>query len=277
MAKSKFFRAFVAGNTISDGRTITPAMIDEIVATFSSENYAPRVNVEHVSGYSPEPPFNGYGTVVAVKAQDDKFTIDGKEETRRALYAQVDANDQLVELAKRDQKPFPSVELTDSYAGTGKVGLVGLAFTDRPASIGTQALKFSRSAPGTVFATGDEAPTIEFDPASGDQTKADSAIAGFFSALTARFAKSDPAPKEEPKPETPPTPANDNDFSAFATAMGETVAKSIAAAIKPVTDAQAAADVRFAAIETILASTEAPNSFSRPPAAGGANEIVTDC
>ena len=33
--KSKFFRAFVEGNKISDGRTITAGMIDEIVATFN--------------------------------------------------------------------------------------------------------------------------------------------------------------------------------------------------------------------------------------------------
>ena len=35
-------------------------------------------------------------------------------------------------LADKDQKPFPSVELTDNYAGTSKVGLIGLAFTDTP-------------------------------------------------------------------------------------------------------------------------------------------------
>ena len=74
--KSKFFRAFVEGNTISDGRTITAGMIDEIVATFNRETYSPRINVEHIAGYSPEPPFNGYGDVYAVKAQDDQITID---------------------------------------------------------------------------------------------------------------------------------------------------------------------------------------------------------
>jgi hypothetical protein len=148
--KSKFFRAFVSGNTISDGRKITPEMIDQIVETFHVDTYRPRINIEHIAGYSPEPPFNGYGSVVAVKAEDVDITIDGKVEKRRALYCQVDANDQLVKLAKAEQKPFPSVELTDSYAGCGKVGLVGLAFTDTPASVGTQALKFSRAAPGTV-------------------------------------------------------------------------------------------------------------------------------
>ena len=163
--KSKFFRAFVAGNTISDGRVITPEMIDEIVSTFSAATYTPRCNVEHIAGYSPEPPFNGYGSVVGVKAQTDTITIDGKEEQRRALYCQVDANDQLVALAAKDQKPFPSVELTADYAGTGKVGLIGLAFTDRPASIATQSLNFSRHAPGTAFGSDPAATALEFEAA----------------------------------------------------------------------------------------------------------------
>lgn len=111
---SKMFRVFVAGQTISDGRTITPEMVNQCVETFNPETYTPRINIEHISGYSPEPPFNGYGDVVALEARDVELEIAGKSEKRRALYAQVDANDQLVALAKKDQKPFPSVELTPS-------------------------------------------------------------------------------------------------------------------------------------------------------------------
>lgn len=57
--KSKMFRVFVEGNTISDGRKITPDMIDQCAETFNAETYSPRINVEHINGYSPEPPFNG--------------------------------------------------------------------------------------------------------------------------------------------------------------------------------------------------------------------------
>jgi hypothetical protein len=106
MAKSKFFRAFVEGQTISDGRKIEGPWIDQIVETFHAETYTPRINVEHLSGYSPEPPFNGYGSVIAVKAQTDDITIAGTVEKRRALYCQVDANDQLVALVAANQKPY---------------------------------------------------------------------------------------------------------------------------------------------------------------------------
>lgn len=78
--KSKPFRSFVEGETISDGRKVTAEMIDECVATFTPATYGPRINIEHVSGYSPEPPFNGYGDVVALEAKTDGFTIAGKIE-----------------------------------------------------------------------------------------------------------------------------------------------------------------------------------------------------
>ena len=271
--KSKFFRAFVEGNTISDGRTITGDMIDQIVSTFNTDTYTPRLNIEHISGYSPEPPFNGYGSVVAVKAQTDDITIDGKVEKRKALYAQVEANDQLVTLAGKDQKPFPSVELTDSYAGSGKVGLIGMAFTDRPASIGTQALNFSRHAPGTVFASAADAVAIEFEAKPTDSNGIAAAIVSGFAAVAAKFTSE--KPKEE-QPKEKPKAANDNDFAAFATAMGEQLGTSIAAALKPVTDAQAKMQSDFAVLEGKLAKTE-DTSFSRTPASGGGDEDVTDC
>ncbi|MEH3040035.1 MAG: GPO family capsid scaffolding protein [Sphingomonas paucimobilis] len=272
--KSQFFRAFVEGNTISDGRTITAEMIDEVVETFNLDSYTPRINIEHIAGFSPEPPFNGYGSIFAVKAQDDTIKIAGKDEKRRALYIQVDANDQLVELSARDQKPFPSVELTPSYAGSGKVGLIGLAFTDTPASIGTQSLKFSRTAPGSIFAVGTEAPAIEFE---ADQVDAKSITASVKEGVMAAFSAVFATRKEESKPpvqEPVKTPANDNDFSAIATAVGDAVADKL----QPLIDSVTASDARFKAIEDQLATTEAPDNFSRPPATGGDTPgVVTDC
>ncbi|CAN5773710.1 GPO family capsid scaffolding protein [soil metagenome] len=271
--KSKFFRAFVEGQTISDGRVIEGPWIDQIVETFNLETYTPRINIEHISGFSPEPPFNGYGDVIAVEAKTDDIVIDGKTEKRRALYCQVDANDQLVTLAGASQKPFPSVELTPSYAGTGKIGLIGLAFTDKPASIGTQSLKFSSTAPGTVFAPGTDAVTLEFDPKPAEQTGIADAIKTGFASVAAMFSRAEPEkPKEEPK-----KPANDNfDPAAFATALGETMATTMAAAMKPVTDAQAKMQQDFVSLQGKLENTEQPG-FQRKPATGGGGAPVTDC
>ena len=98
------------------------------------------------------------------------------------------------------------------------------------------------------------------------------AITNGFAAIAAQFSAkpAEPTPaKEEPKP----APANDN-FASAITALGTT----IAAAIKPIADGQVAAEARFKAIEDQLASTEAPDNFSRPPATGGDTPgVVTDC
>ncbi|MDH4743167.1 GPO family capsid scaffolding protein [Sphingomonas sp. CBMAI 2297] len=277
--KSKMFRVFVAGQTISDGRTITPEMVNQCVETFNLETYTPRINIEHISGYSPEPPFNGYGDVVAVEARDVELEIAGKAEKRRALYAQVDANDQLVTLAKKDQKPFPSVELTPSYAGTDKIGLIGLAFTDKPASVGTERLKFSSRAPGSLFSHGADAVEIEFDAKAPDAaTMAESIKSG----LASFFAQFKPE-GEKPKPPVEQDggtgkPANDNiDLAGFSVAFGEQVGKQIAEAVKPANEGLASLQRDFAALRSQLEKTEQPATFSRAPATGGNGGLLTDC
>ena len=121
MAKSKFFRVFVEGFTASDGRKIEAAWIDDIVATFNPATFTPRINCEHIKGFSPEPPFNAYGSVTAVKAQTDEITVDGQPVRRRALYAQIDPNAQLLSINKAGQKIFTSVEISPDFGGTGKV------------------------------------------------------------------------------------------------------------------------------------------------------------
>lgn len=275
--KSQFFRAFVEGQTISDGRTVTAEMIDQAVETFNAATYTPGINIEHLSGFSPNPPFNRYGDICAVKAQTDDIVIAGKSEKRRALYAQVDALDQLVELAKSGQKPFPSVELTADYAGTGKVGLVGLAFTDNPASIATEKLTFSRSAAvhRTIYSTGTEGVAIEFDAKPADATSIADAITGGLTAFFAKFRNEpDRSNEEERKP-----PANDNfDAQAFSAAMGAAVGEQITAAVKPVSDAVASIQSEFADIKARL--EQSPDTrFSRAPATGASPnaQFVTDC
>ena len=272
--KSKPFRIFVEGETISDGRKVTAEMIDECVATFAPATYSPRINIEHVSGYSPEPPFNGYGDVVEVEAKTDDFTIAGKVEKRRAMYGVVDGNDQLVSLAKADQKPFPSVELTPSYAGSGKFGIIGLAFTDTPASIGTQRLQFSNRAPGSVFAFSTDAVTIEFEAKKAEDEKVESIVDRLFAAVTAKFKPAEPdKSKDEPKPKA----ANDNfDPASFTADIKSIVTGVVTAALKPVIETQTANQREFATLKTQLANTEQPG-FSRSPASGGGDDAVTDC
>ncbi|MDH7641183.1 GPO family capsid scaffolding protein [Sphingomonas oryzagri] len=266
MAKSKPFRAFVEGNTISDGREITADMIDEIVETFDPETYTPRINIEHTS-------FTGYGDVVAVFAQDDQIRIAGKLEKRRALYATIEGNDQLLALVKADQKPFPSVEITDDYAGTGLTGLTGFAFTDNPASIATQRAMFSRAkATGALIAAGTDAVALEFEDAPVED-KATGAFAAFMTKLTGLLPSKEPEPKKAPKVE----PKGDGtDFAAVMAEGFAAIGEQFSALQKSVSDPVAALTARFNKLEQDLANTEAAPTQRRKPSSGGTGRVAAD-
>jgi len=280
MAKSKFFRAFVEGQTVSDGRKVEAAWIDQIVGNFNPATAPVRINCEHIKGFSPEPPFNGYGDVIAVKAQTDTIEIDGKSVQRRALYCQVDGNDQLVAIRKAGQKPYPSVEISPNFAGTGKIGLIGLAVTDNPASLGVEALTFSalkpmfdgrKTAPENLFSAIELSEPIEFEAAP--PAAEDGAINTFKSWLSGLVAGQ---PKvEEPKPIEQPKPANDN-FAALLTEGLGKLADTIQASSATNSAAIAKVAGDLAALEAKI--EQAPNGFSRRPAATGADATIeTDC
>lgn len=130
------------GQTV-DGRLLTAKEIMEMATTYNPQLYAGRVNIEHIIGYSPAPPFNAYGDVISVEAEK----VDGVW----CLFNTISALPNLIELNKDGQKLYPSIEFYRDFAGTGKAYQVGLAFTDTPASLGTEPLKFSHQRPQTVF------------------------------------------------------------------------------------------------------------------------------
>ncbi|MEG8025133.1 GPO family capsid scaffolding protein [Sphingomonas aurantiaca] len=162
----------------------------------------------------------------------------------------------------------PRSRLTPNYAGSGKFGIIGLAFTDTPASIGTERLQFSHRAPGSVFASGTDAVAIEFEAKQAEQEKVDGIVDRLFAAVAAKFKSAEPVT---------PTPANDNfDPAAFASDMRTAFSGSLAAALKPVTEAHASLQREFATLKTKLATTEQPG-FSRAPASRAGDDAVTDC
>lgn len=140
--KTKWFRVATSGKTI-DGREITPAQIDQMAASYNPQTYGARIWVEHLRSLLPDSPFKAYGDVLGLRADD---AGDGK----RALFAQIDATDDLVRLNRERQKVYWSIEIDPAFAGTGQAYMVGLAVTDSPASTGTEMLKFSLGKPDTL-------------------------------------------------------------------------------------------------------------------------------
>lgn len=148
MPKSKKFRVAVEGATC-DGRVLERQHIQEIADTYSPQVYGARINLEHLKSLSPDSTFRMYGDVEAVTAEEIK---DGQLAGKLGLYALIDATDDLVALNKSRQKVYSSIEFDPKFADTGKAYLMGLAFTDSPASLGTEMLQFSAKAAANPLA-----------------------------------------------------------------------------------------------------------------------------
>jgi hypothetical protein len=272
MAKTKFFRIGVEGATV-DGRIIQREWLEQMAANYDPATYTARINCEHIAGYSPDKPFNAYGSVLSLRTEEVELTIGGTKKKLLGLYAEIDANDQLVAINKAGQKLFTSMEVHPEFADSGEAYLIGLAVTDNPASLGTEALKFAARSRSNLFSDAHET-AIELEPATDSATIAEGVKTGLMSALSSFFTKE--KPKEDPVT-PPPAPANDNSFDTakFATIMGD----QIAAAVKPANDAVTALTSRFDKLEAQLQGEEQrqPNSFKRTPATGGQNTVQTDC
>ncbi|MEB3457144.1 GPO family capsid scaffolding protein [Pasteurella multocida] len=118
-----------SGNTI-DGRHIDAQDLKDMADTYDPAKYTAVLWFEHWR-------WRNFGRVVEVKAEDGE---DGK--TR--LYARIAPSLEMIEMNKKGQGLFTSIEITPNFANTGRAYLSGLAFTDQPASLGTTQLNFSK-------------------------------------------------------------------------------------------------------------------------------------
>jgi len=289
MPKSKFFRIAVEGGT-TDGRTIERNWLEEMAADYNVETYQARINMEHLRGFSPEPPFNAYGDVLGLETREIELELAGKTEKRLGLYAQVDATDELVGINKKRQKLFTSCEIAPNFAGKGRAYLVGLAVTDSPASLGTEMLAFAagqgennplagrKQEADNLFTAATELE-LDVTAETGDEDVPVKGLVALAAQLVAAFKGTAPTPPvvETPPVETPPAPtppANDNGEALARTfaAIAETVEKSA-------TDTAAAVTALTGRVDELAAKVDATpeNLTRRPLASGGNGSVRTDC
>mgnify|MGYP003615824777 CR=1 FL=1 len=184
----KRFRVACEGQTV-DGRELTGQEIQQMGSSYSLEKYGARINLEHFSGWSPEPPFNAYGDIIKVEAVEE----DGKW----SLYNTLSALPNLVAMNEKGQKIYPSIEFYRNFAGTGIAYQVGLGLTDTPASLGTEPIKFSanqfslRTQPNSEIYMSLTAPTEQNTSVPNDQK-------GFFEQLKTMLSPSQPKPAAQP-------------------------------------------------------------------------------
>ena len=177
------------GQTV-DGRELTAQEIQQMGSSYSLEKYGARINLEHFSGWSPEPPFNAYGDIIKVEAVE--------ENGKWSLYNTISALPNFVAMNKKGQKIYPSIEFYRNFAGTGFAYQVGLGLTDSPASLGTEPIKFSanqfavRTQPNAeIFMSIPAAPAENSNPVSTEQK-------GFLEQLKTMLTPAQPKPAAVP-------------------------------------------------------------------------------
>ncbi|XXQ53590.1 GPO family capsid scaffolding protein [Xenophilus aerolatus] len=271
---SKFFRVAVEGAT-SDGRVIDRATLEQIAASYDPKVYGARINIEHMRGYSPNSDFRAYGDVLAVKTEE--VEVGGAK--KLALFAQIDPTQELIDLSKKRQKIYSSMEVRPKFADTDRAYLVGLAVTDNPASLGTEMLEFAAKNPAaSPFAsrkeqkddlfTAAEEVTIELEevPDDGVAAKFKTMLAGALAKFGAKAG------------------TDDARFAAVAEGfeqMGEAFEKHAAESATKLSDAHKTISELKTQVADLQAKYSAldntPAGRQRPAAAGGNGAVKTDC
>ena len=271
--RSKWTHVAVEGAT-TDGRKIERSWIEEMAASYDRNTYGARINCEHIRGLGPDALFGSFGDVTALKAEEAE--IAGVK--KLALFAQIEPTESLVALNKKGQKVYTSIEIDPKFADSGKAYLVGIAVTDSPASLGTEALKFNahrKLAQDNLFTSAEETP-LDFEEIDD--------APGMFTALKSKVGELLGKAKEK----------EGKDAASFS-ALGELIedlaahgaeqATAFAAEKAARESLQAQHDTlsaHFADILKKLQSTPAdepnkPQFSQRPPVTGGDGRVVTDC
>jgi hypothetical protein len=272
--KSRFFRVAVEGDT-TDGRAIARRDIEQMAQSFDAGTYGARVWLEHIRGFTADSPFRAYGDVVAVKAE---AIADGELKGRLALYAQIEPTADLIALNHARQKIYTSIEMQPDFPATGGTYLVGLAVTDSPASLGTEMLSFSATAPVNPLAARKLAPAnlfsvasetvLEFVDEGTDRPTLFSRVTELLNRASGR-SRTDLADVHQAVETVATAITQETDVR---TAREQQFARALTTLQEQLASQQQA----FTALTASLEQTPATD-FTRTPATGGDQSIRTDC
>ena len=271
--KTAFFRVATEGAT-TDGRQIERSWIDQIAKNFNRSTYGARVWLEHYRGTVPGGPFDALGDVIAVEARS-------VENGKLALFAQIEPLPALVEMTKKKQKLYTSIEVHPQFSDTGQAYLTGLAVTDSPASLGTDMLTFAQKQPTASPFTGRKSdPAALFSEGVETEIKLeDDEGAGTASKFTA--ALKDALGKFSTKGKTDDARFADvlDGFKQFAEVAEkqEQAHNNLAADHAKLSKDFATLQTAHADLVKKLDGTTSNQHSQRPPATGGQGIQQTDC
>ncbi|PSW99586.1 GPO family capsid scaffolding protein [Photobacterium iliopiscarium] len=128
--QSGFIVIATSGKTVDD-RKIEASWLEEAAANYDPTLYTAVLDLNHWDTRWA----GTYGTVIALDCTKDKEGIV-------TLRGNLEPNEALIAMSKQEVL-FTSVSLQPDFRGTGQHYLIGLAVTPKPASVGTEQLKFS--------------------------------------------------------------------------------------------------------------------------------------
>ncbi|WP_234085255.1 GPO family capsid scaffolding protein [Azonexus sp. R2A61] len=270
MPISKPFAIATEGSTV-DGRKISREWLTQMAANYSPKVYTAVANLEHYLSSLPDSVFGAYGKVISLSTRE----TDILGEKRLQLMGVVDANEELVALQQKGKKAFASIEVLDNFANKGIAYLGGLAFTDRPASLATESMKFSvAGAAGERFAFKDEIE-IEFEPETKPETKpGDTLFAKVKDLLGISKKDNDGRFADQANAITAVAESQKallDNFASFEQQVADAGAQ-----VKKLTEEFAAAQKDYADLKKTLSETDG-DPKKRPNTTGGNGTITTDC
>lgn len=277
--KSKWFRVATEGAT-TDGREITRAEIQQMAASYDREKtYGARIWLEHYRGTVPGGPFDALGDVLALKAEENA-------EKKLQLFAQIEPLQGLIEMNKKGQKIFSSIEIHPSFPKTGGAYFFGLAVTDSPASLGTEVLKFSagdlakspfasRKVDQALMFSAAEPAELVFEETSAHPSSESGAVQTVVGAFTEALKRLLPQPEKKPEP------VQSHSVTADQAPMAEALSEA-GKVLKAMAQKQDEMASQFAQLQTQHTdlvkklSQEEQSGPQRQPATGGNGQTLAD-
>lgn len=262
---SKPFVIATEGATV-DGRNISRDWITQMAGTYDPKVYTAVANIEHLLSLAADGMFSAQGRVLSLSTQE--ATILGEKKLQ--LLAVVEVDESVAAMQAAGKKMFSSMEVVANFVGKGIAYLTGLAFTDKPASLGTESMKFS-AGKDHIYSFGGDGIEIEFEDEKG--TTGQSLFAKVMGYLTGNDKKDEDRFADTDKAVVAVAESQRKVLDDF-TAMQADI-KRLGDQVKAAETAADADRTAFAALKAEL--DKEPASKSRPPASGGDGTTATNC
>ena len=262
---SKPFIVATEGATV-DGRNISRDWLIQMAASYDPKVYTAVANIEHLLSLSPDGMFSAQGRVLSLSTQE--ATILGEKKLQ--LLATVEVDEAIAAMQAIGKKAFSSMEVAANFVGKGIAYLTGLAFTDTPASLGTESMKFSANQQ-SVYSFGGDGITIEFDDVT--ETTGQSLFAKVVGLLKGKDKKDEDRFADTGKAVEAVAESQRTVLDGFSAMQAE---------IKRLGDQAKAAETAAAEDRAAFATLKAeldkePVTKPRPAASGGDGSAVTNC